>query len=159
MHPFFQEIAYPCPSRQYLVTVWTEKANSTIHISTRSIRLYSTDVRPEKWHIFTFDRPTHRCTPWKWSFYQEKQKEERKKHGARHIFFICLKHKGWLVMSKLKKNHKDLSDLGATWLSWWPTYVDHIAQLAPKSNKVNNQKLALYITARRGKNHSLVAKL
>ena len=56
---------------------------------------------------------------------------------------ICFKlqnkfvSKGWLVMSKLKKYHKDSSDLGATWLSWLLTNVDHIAQLAPKSNKVN----------------------
>ena len=32
-----------------------------------------------------------------------------------------------------------------------------MAHLAPKSNKDNNQNLALYITARRGKNHCLAA--
>ena len=60
-------------------------------------------------------------------------------------------------MSKLKKYDKDLSDLGATWPRWLPTDVDHMAQLAPKSNKDNNQNLALYITARRGKYHCLAA--
>ena len=79
-------------------------------------------------------------------------------------------YKGWLVMSKLKKINKDLSDLGATWPSWLPTYVKHIAQLAPKSNKVKYQKSALnfgmgweridyQVLVRRGKIHSLVAKL
>ena len=46
-------------------------------------------------------------------------------------------------MSKLKKYHKDSSfwvQLGSVDCF---TNVDHIAQLAPKSNKVNYQKLAL----------------
>ena len=58
-----------------------------------------------------------------------------------------------------KKYDKDLSDLGATWPSWLPTYVDHIAWLAPKSNKDNNQNLARYITAHWGKIRYLAAKL
>ena len=49
-----------------------------------------------------------------------------------------------IAQMKLKKISQGL--LGATCLG----YVEHIAQLAPKSNKVNYQKLVLYITVRRG---------
>ena len=42
---------------------------------------------------------------------------------------------------KAKKKYKlELYNLGATWASWLPTYVDSKTQLTPKSDNVNKQK-------------------
>ena len=52
--------------------------------------------------------------------------------------------KGWLGIANLKKNYKDRLDLGVTWLKWLPHSMEQYGRLAPKSNKVNYQKLTLY---------------
>ena len=52
--------------------------------------------------------------------------------------------KGWLPIAKLKKIYKDRLDLGVTWLKWLPHSMEQYGRLAPKSNKVNYQKLTLY---------------
>ena len=54
------------------------------------------------------------------------------------------KAKGWLPIAKLKKIYKDRLDLGVTWLKWLPHSMEQYGRLAPKSNKVNYQKLTLY---------------
>ena len=41
---------------------------------------------------------------------------------------------------KLKKYKLESYNLGATWASWLPTYVDSKTQLTPKSDNVNKQK-------------------
>ena len=55
-----------------------------------------------------------------------------------------LLQKGWLPIAKLKKIYKDRLDLGVTWLKWLPHSMEQYGRLAPKSNKVNYQKLTLY---------------
>ena len=52
--------------------------------------------------------------------------------------------KGWLPIAKLKKIYKDCLGLGVTWLKWLPHSMEQYGRLAPKSNKVNYQKLTLY---------------
>ena len=52
--------------------------------------------------------------------------------------------KGWLPIAKLKKIYKDRLELGVTWLKWLPHSMEQYGRLAPKSNKVNYQKLTLY---------------
>ena len=52
--------------------------------------------------------------------------------------------KGWLPIAKLKKIYKDRLDSGVTWLKWLPHSMEQYGRLAPKSNKVNYQKLTLY---------------
>ena len=76
-------------------------------------------------------------TIWKGYEYFEKRKPD---------FFrvFPLKYKGWLPNAKLKKYKKELSHLGATWVSWYPTHIDPITQLAPKSNNVNKQKVKIF---------------
>ena len=54
------------------------------------------------------------------------------------------KWKGWLPIAKLKKIYKDRLDSGVTWLKWLPHSMEQYGRLAPKSNKVNYQKLTLY---------------
>ena len=56
----------------------------------------------------------------------------------------CWKWKGWLPIAKLKKIYKDRLDSGVTWLKWLPHSMEQYGRLAPKSNKVNYQKLTLY---------------
>ena len=51
--------------------------------------------------------------------------------------------KGWLGIANLKKIYKDRLDLGVTWLKWLPHSMEQYGRLAPKSNKVNYQKLTL----------------
>ena len=55
-----------------------------------------------------------------------------------------LSYKGWLGIANLKKIYKDRLDLGVTWLKWLPHSMEQYGRLAPKSNKVNYQKLTLY---------------
>ena len=45
-----------------------------------------------------------------------------------------------LPIAKLKKYKLESYNLGATWASWLPTYVDSKTQLTPKSDNVNKQK-------------------
>ena len=52
--------------------------------------------------------------------------------------------KGWLGIANLKKIYKDRLDSGVTWLKWLPHSMEQYGRLAPKSNKVNYQKLTLY---------------
>ena len=54
------------------------------------------------------------------------------------------KWKGWLGIANLKKIYKDRLDSGVTWLKWLPHSMEQYGRLAPKSNKVNYQKLTLY---------------
>ena len=55
--------------------------------------------------------------------------------------------KGWLGIANLKKIYKDRLDLGQTWLKWLPHSMEQYGRLAPKSNKVNYQKLTLSYAA------------
>ena len=58
--------------------------------------------------------------------------------------FDVANRKGWLGIANLKKIYKDRLDLGLTWLKWLPHSMEQYGRLAPKSNKVNYQKLTLY---------------
>ena len=58
--------------------------------------------------------------------------------------FWTKNRKGWLGIANLKKIYKDRLDLGVTWLKWLPHSMEQYGRLAPKSNKVNYQKLTLY---------------
>ena len=44
---------------------------------------------------------------------------------------------------KAQEKYKERLDLGVTWLKWLPTGMESKTRLAPKSNKVNSQKLTL----------------
>ena len=68
-------------------------------------------------------------------------------NGKRHKMIVTREEvavKGWLPIAKLKKIYKDRLDSGVTWLKWLPHSMEQYGRLAPKSNKVNYQKLTLY---------------
>ena len=51
--------------------------------------------------------------------------------------------KGLASQCKAQEKYKERLDLGVTWLKWLPTGMESKTRLAPKSNKVNSQKLTL----------------
>ena len=53
----------------------------------------------------------------------------------------CLK--GLASQCKAQEKYKERLDLGLTWLKWLPTGMESKTRLAPRSNKVNSQKLTL----------------
>ena len=53
------------------------------------------------------------------------------------------KSKGLASQCKAQEKYKEHLDLGVTWLNGLPTDMESKTRLAPKSNKVNSQKLTL----------------
>ena len=51
--------------------------------------------------------------------------------------------KGLASQCKAQEKYKERLDLGLTWLKWLPTGMESKTRLAPRSNKVNSQKLTL----------------
>ena len=51
--------------------------------------------------------------------------------------------KGLASQCKAQEKYKERLDLGVTWLKWLPTGMESKTRLAPRSNKVNSQKLTL----------------
>ena len=49
--------------------------------------------------------------------------------------------KGLASQCKAQEKYKEHLDLGVTWLNGLPTDMESKTRLAPKSNKVNSQKL------------------
>ena len=63
-----------------------------------------------------------------------------------HVFLtigVGDKSKGLASQCKAQEKYKERLDLGVTWLKWLPTGMESKTRLAPKSNKVNSQKLTL----------------
>ena len=50
---------------------------------------------------------------------------------------------GLASQCKAQEKYKERLDLGLTWLKWLPTGMESKTRLAPRSNKVNSQKLTL----------------
>ena len=80
---------------------------------------------------------------WQWLFYLFTSCANRVMTLRQTVIIFEKKSKGLAAESKAKKRKKESSDLGATLVGWLPTYIDHIAQVTPKSDKVNIQKLTL----------------
>ena len=63
-----------------------------------------------------------------------------------HVFLtigVGDKAKGLASQCKAQEKYKERLDLGLTWLKWLPTGMESKTRLAPRSNKVNSQKLTL----------------
>ena len=63
-----------------------------------------------------------------------------------HVFLtigVGDKSKGLASQCKAQEKYKEHLDLGVTWLNGLPTDMESKTRLAPKSNKVNSQKLTL----------------
>ena len=63
-----------------------------------------------------------------------------------HVFLtmgVGDKSKGLASQCKAQEKYKERLDLGLTWLKWLPTGMESKTRLAPRSNKVNSQKLTL----------------
>ena len=63
-----------------------------------------------------------------------------------HVFLtigVGDKSKGLTSQCKAQEKYKERLDLGLTWLKWLHTGMESKTRLAPRSNKVNSQKLTL----------------
>ena len=56
---------------------------------------------------------------------------------------IATETQGLASQCKAQEKYKERLDLGVTWLKWLPTGMESKTRLAPRSNKVNSQKLTL----------------